>query len=86
VATDLAGDLGVGWEHDELAGETAMALNAPCPECGGPSTYAGRDERGTIYTCEAADGACVVFDHWDDDVRTYRATYRGEYRALDDDD
>ena len=43
------------------------------------------DERGTVYTCEAPDGTCVVFDHWADDVRTYRDTYRGAYRDLDED-
>jgi hypothetical protein len=62
-----------------------MPRNALCPECGGRSTYAGSDERGTVYTCETADGACVVFDHWDDDVRTYRATYRRAYQATEDD-
>lgn len=63
-----------------------MPLNAPCPECGGPSIYAGSDLRGTIYTCQSADRTCVVFDHWDDDVRTYRASYRGEYRDMADDE
>ncbi len=62
-----------------------MPLNALCPECGGRSTYAGSDERGTVYTCEAIDGECVVFDHWDDDVRTYRDTYRKAYSAIGDD-
>ncbi len=57
-----------------------------CPECGGQSAYAGSDERGAIYTCESAAGACPVFDHWGDEVRTYRATYRGAYRDLDDDE
>jgi hypothetical protein len=66
------------------AREEAMPLSALCPECGGRSTYAGGDERGTIYTCESADGTCVVFDHWDDDVRTYRDTYRRPYRSLED--
>lgn len=61
-----------------------MPLSALCPECGGRSVYAGSDERGTVYTCGAEDGACVVFDHWDDDVRTYRSTYRGAYDALDE--
>ena len=63
-----------------------MPLSARCPECGGGSTYAGGDERGTVYTCESADGACVVFDHWDDDVRTYRDTYRRAYRSVNDED
>ena len=31
-------------------------------------------------------GDCVVFDHWADDIRTYRSTYRGDYQAMDDDD
>jgi len=61
-------------------------MDALCPECGGLSIYAGSDARGTIYTCQSADGACVVFDHWDDDIRTYRSTYRSRYRDLDDDD
>jgi hypothetical protein len=61
-----------------------MPLIVSCPECGGRSLYAGNDERGAIYTCETADGACVVFDHWADDVRTYRGAYRGEYDDLDD--
>jgi hypothetical protein len=63
-----------------------MPLNTYCPECGGRSTYTGSDERGTVYTCDAADGACVVFDHWGNDVRTYRSTYRGGYRGLDEDE
>ena len=58
---------------------------AICPECGGHSSYAGNDERGTVYTCEAPDGTCDVFDHWADDVRTYRDTYRGAYGDLDED-
>jgi hypothetical protein len=62
-----------------------MPLNPLCPECGGRSTYAGSDERGAIYTCEAADGACVVFDHWTDGVRTYRDTYRRTYQDVNDD-
>jgi hypothetical protein len=65
--------------------ETTMPLNALCPECGGRSTYAGSDERGTVYTCEAGDRVCVVFDHWDDDVRTYRSTSQREYQTMDDD-
>jgi hypothetical protein len=36
-----------------------MPLNALCPECGGRSTYAGSDERGTVYACEAADDDCT---------------------------
>jgi hypothetical protein len=56
-----------------------------CPECGGASTYAGNDERGAFYTCEAPEGDCVVFDHWADDVRTYREAYRGGYDDLNDD-
>ena len=67
-----------------LAVETMMPLITLCPECGGNSTYAGSDEQGTIYTCETADGECVVFDHWGDDVRTYRATYRRDYEPMDD--
>ena len=63
-----------------------MPLNALCPECGGQSLYAGSDTRGSIYTCQAEDGACVVFDHWDDDVRTYRSTYRGGYRPMEEDE
>ena len=63
-----------------------MSVATTCPECGRHSVYAGSDERGTVYTCEAADGTCAVFDHWDDEVRTYRTTYRGAYRALDDDE
>ena len=62
-----------------------MPLNALCPECGGKSTYAGSDERGTVYTCEATDGVCAVFDHWDDDVRTYRDRYQRAYQSFDDD-
>jgi hypothetical protein len=61
-----------------------MPLSALCPECGGRSTYAGGDERGAIYTCESRDGMCVVFDHWDDDVRTYRDTHRRPYRMLEE--
>ena len=61
-----------------------MPLNALCPECGGRSIYAGRDKQGTIYTCESADGVCAVFDHWDDDIRTYRDTYRRVYRSIDE--
>ncbi len=53
-----------------------MPLNSLCPECGGQSTYAGSDERGTVYTCEALDGVCVVFDHWDD-VTTHLAGTAG---------
>jgi len=56
-----------------------------CPECGGASTYAGNDDRGAIYTCEAPEGACIVFDHWDDDVRTYREAPRGGYGDSDAD-
>jgi hypothetical protein len=63
-----------------------MPLNALCPECGGRSTYAGSDERGTVYTCESRDGTCAVFDHWDDDVRTYRDTYRRSYQSVSDED
>ena len=55
-----------------------MSPTVRCPECGGDSTYAGNDEHGSFYTCETPDGACGVFDHWLDDVRTYR--------NLDDDD
>jgi hypothetical protein len=62
-----------------------MSPNEFCPECGGPSTYAGSDERGTVYTCEASDGVCAVFDHWADDVRTYRDNARRAYQDLDDD-
>jgi len=62
-----------------------MSVAATCPECGGPSIYTGSDERGTVYTCEAADGTCAVFDHWGDEVRTYRDTYRRAYRQVDDD-
>jgi len=46
-----------------------MPLGAFCPECDGRSAYAGHDERGTVYTCEAPDGRCAVFDHWMGDVR-----------------
>ena len=74
----------MGWQDHE-GREAAMPLNALCPECGGTSTYAGSDERGTVYTCESADGTCVVFDHWGDDVRTYRSTSRRRYEDLDDD-
>jgi hypothetical protein len=63
-----------------------MPLTMSCPECGGPSIYAGTDDRGTLYTCESSDRDCVVFDHWADDIRTYRSTYRGDYQAIDDDD
>ena len=63
-----------------------MSTDAICPECGGYSAYAGSDQRGAIYTCQSVDGACPVFDHWDDEVRTYQTTYRGSYRALDDDE
>ena len=63
-----------------------MSPNARCPECGGRSIFAGTDERGGVYQCESPDSVCVVFDHWADDVRTYRSTYRGEYRCMDDDE
>ncbi|HZO28004.1 MAG TPA: hypothetical protein VFH48_18665 [Chloroflexota bacterium] len=62
-----------------------MPLNELCPECGGPSTYAGNDERDTVYTCASPDGGCAVFDHWGDDVRTYRNNSRRAYQDLDDD-
>jgi hypothetical protein len=61
-----------------------MPLDAFCPECDGRSAYAGHDERGTVYTCEAPDGTCAVFDHWIDDVRTYRDDTRQSYQDLDD--
>ncbi len=61
-------------------------LNGRCPECGGHSMYAGNDAEGSIYTCETPDGRCVVFDHWADDVRTYRSSHRGAYRAMHDDE
>ena len=61
-----------------------MPLNALCPECGGRSTYAGNDEGGASYSCETRDGECAVFDHWDDDVRTYRSSSRREYEPLED--
>jgi hypothetical protein len=61
-------------------------LSGPlCPECGERSTFAGNDERGTIYLCETPDSECVVFDHWRDDVRTYRGSHRSEYDELEDD-
>ena len=63
-----------------------MSLSAYCPECDGRSTKAGGDQRGAIYLCESTDRACAVFDHWDDDVRTYRARYRGGYQAMDDEE
>jgi hypothetical protein len=63
-----------------------MAVNIPCPECGGHSSYGGNDERGAFYTCETADPHCVVFDHWTEDVRTYRSTYRGAYQGLAEDE
>jgi hypothetical protein len=55
-----------------------------CPECGGLSGYSGNDERGAIYTCESSDRRCVVFDHWSDDVRTYRGTSHKEYDEFAD--
>jgi hypothetical protein len=60
-----------------------MQIVPRCPECGRPGSFAGTDERGAFFLCESPDGACVVFDYWPDRVRTYRATYRGEY---DEDD
>jgi hypothetical protein len=64
--------------------EITMPLSALCPECGRRSIYAGSDERGTVYTCESPDGTCVVFDHWDDDIRTYRDTYRRTYSTFEE--
>jgi hypothetical protein len=61
--------------------EVVMSMNIRCSECGGRSAYAGHDERGAFYTCETADPRCVVFDHWAEDVRTYRSTYRGSYEG-----
>src|SRR4051812_775480 len=46
----------IAW--NATTGGTVMPLSALCPECGGRSIYAGSDDRGTVYTCEAPDGRC----------------------------
>jgi hypothetical protein len=61
-----------------------IPLNALCPECAGQSICAWSDDTGTVYPCGLADGICAIFDHRDDDVCTYRDTYRRPYRSMED--